>query len=73
MTNRGRADAAVETAAGVFVFEFKLRGTAAEAVAQIRAKGYAEKYRASGKKVTLVGVVFDEATRNLGERIVELL
>ena len=73
VTNRGRADAAIETAAGVFVFEFKLRGTAAEAIAQIRAKGYAEKYRASGKKVTLVGVAFDEATRNLGERIVEPL
>ena len=73
VTNRGRADAAIETAAGVFVFEFKLRGTAAEAIAQIRTKGYAEKYRNSGKKVTLVGVVFDETTRNLGERIVESL
>ena len=73
VTNRGRADAAIETAAGVFVFEFKLRGTAAEAIAQIRTKGYAEKYRNSGKKVTLVGVAFDETTRNLGERIVEPL
>ena len=49
----------VETEGAVYVFEFKLNGTAADALSQIREKGYHEKYLRSGKKVTLAGVAFD--------------
>ena len=66
-TSAGRTDAVVETAKRVFVFEFKLHGTAEEALAQIRDKKYHEKYLGSGKEVTLVGAAFDEKTRNIGE------
>ncbi|MBI4602036.1 MAG: ATP-binding protein [Planctomycetes bacterium] len=66
-TSAGRIDAVAETAKRVFVFEFKLQGTAAEALAQIRDKKYHEKYLGSGKEITLVGAAFDETTRNIGE------
>jgi hypothetical protein len=70
-TSTGRIDAVVETAKRILVFEFKLQGTAAEALAQIRDKKYHEKYLGSGKEITLVGAAFDEKTRNLGEWVVE--
>ncbi len=71
-TNRGRVDAVVETPRGVYVFEFKLDGTAAAALAQIKAKGYAEKWLRCGKKVTLVGAAFDAGMHNLSDRQVEV-
>ena len=70
-TNRGRVDAVVETPCGIYVFEFKLKGTAEEALAQIKEKGYHEKYLRSGKKVTLAGVAFDAEMRNLSDRKIE--
>ena len=71
-TNRGRVDAVVETPCGIYVFEFKLNGTAEEAIAQIKEKGYHEKYLRAGKKVTLAGVAFDSEMRNLSDRKIEL-
>lgn len=71
-TNRGRVDAAVETQGGVYVFEFKLDGTAAAALAQIKAKGYHEKWLRCGRKVTLVGAAFDSEMRNLSDRQIEV-
>jgi hypothetical protein len=70
-TSRGRIDAIVETATRVYIFEFKLRGTAEEALAQIRYRKYHEKYLGSGREITLVGAAFDEKTRNLGSWRVE--
>ena len=71
-TNRGRVDAVVETPRGVFVFEFKLNDTAAAALAQIKAKGYHEKWLRCGRKVTLVGAAFDSGMRNLSDRQIEV-
>ena len=70
-TNRGRIDAVVETPCGIYVFEFKLNDTASAALAQIKEKGYHEKYLRSGKKVTLVGAAFDAEMRNLSDRQIE--
>ena len=72
-TNRGRVDAVVETPCGIYVFEFKLNGTAEDALAQIKEKGYHEKYLRAGKKVTLAGVAFDADMRNLSDRKIEQL
>jgi hypothetical protein len=63
---KGRADAVVWTPTHVFVFEFKLNGTAEEALAQIADKGYAVPWEADGRTVVKVGVEFDKETRNLG-------
>ncbi len=71
-TNRGRVDAVVETQRNVYVFEFMLDGTAATALAQIKAKGYHEKWLRCGKKVTLVGAAFDAEMRNLSDRQIEV-
>ena len=64
---RGRADAVVKTRDHIFVFEFKLNGTAAEALAQIDDKGYLIPYAADGRQVVKVGVSFDAQERNVGE------
>ena len=72
-TNRGRVDAVVETPCGIYVFEFKLNGTAKEALVQIVEKGYYEKYLRIGKKVTLIGAAFDSELRNLSDRQIEVV
>ena len=72
-TNRGRVDAVVETPCGIYVFEFKLNGTAEEALQQIKEKGYHEKYLRLGKKVTLIGAAFDGELRNLSDRKIEVV
>jgi hypothetical protein len=66
----GRADAVVWTPERIFVFEFKLNGTAEEALAQIEAKGYGIPYEIDDRQVVKVGVEFDKATRNLGRWLI---
>jgi len=66
----GRADAVVGTDTHVFVFEFKLNGTAEQALAQIDDRGYAVPWQADGRQVVKVGVEFDRTTRNIGKWIV---
>ena len=61
----GRADVVAEALGQVYLFELKVGGTAADALAQIKAKGYAEPYRAQGKAIHLFGLAFDPATRRL--------
>ena len=63
---RGRSDAVVETSDTVFVFEFKLNGSAEAALAQIDEKGYLIPFQAGSKTLVKVGVEFDQAVRNLG-------
>ena len=68
---QGRAEAIVKTPRYIYVFEFKLRGTAEEAIRQIDDRGYLIPYTADEREVVKVGVAFDAATRNLGEWLVE--
>lgn len=68
---RGRADAVVQTASDVYIFEFKFNKTAAEALAQIKQKGYADRYRNSGEKLTGIGVNFSTETRGIDEWVEE--
>ena len=51
----------------MYVFEFKSVAEAAtgDALAQIKAKGYAEKYRHLGRPIHLIGVEFSKAERNI--------
>ena len=69
-TAQGRIDAVVETPKFVFRFEFKLRGTSEEALAQIEEKGYAAKYASDPRKLFKIGCAFDWNVRNLGKWIV---
>jgi hypothetical protein len=64
-TNRGRIDAVVETEKEIFLFEFKLQGTAEDALRQLLDKGYGQKYQDQGKPLRLFGVSFDPTERNV--------
>jgi len=70
-TNIGRIDAVVKTADRITIFEFKLNGTADEAMEQIHARRYYEPYLDDSRPITLVGVEFSGAARNLGEHRIE--
>ena len=66
-TSHGRLDMAVRAGGQVYLFEFKvvdLSGAGA-ALAQLRARRYADKYRAAGEPVHLIGVEFSRETRNV--------
>ena len=69
-TARGRIDAVVETPDYIYVFEFKLRGTSEEALAQIEEKGYAAKFASDPRKLFRIGCAFDWDQRNLGRWII---
>lgn len=62
---RGRADAVVKTPKYIYVFEFKLNGSAEEALLQIDDKGYLIPYQADGRELVKVGVEFSADTRNI--------
>ena len=68
---RGRADAVVQTRDSVYVFEFKLNGTAEVALKQIEEKGYLLPYSLDGRRLVKVGVDFSKETRNINHYIVE--
>ena len=65
--SRGRADMAIRAGGRVYLFEFKVveRGREGTALAQLREKGYADKYRRLGRPVHLIGVEFSRAERNV--------
>ena len=65
----GYADAIIETKAFVWVFEFKFNRSANAAIRQIREKGYADAYRGDRRPVTLVGINFRTAKRNIDEPV----
>ena len=64
---RGYADAIIETKSFVWVFEFKFNKSTKAAIRQIRDKGYADQYKGDTRPVTLVGVNFRTAKRNIDE------
>ena len=64
-TNEGRIDMTCETPGGIFLIEFKLDQSAAEALAQIERNNYAEKYDFAGKRVFKVGVSFSSEKRTI--------
>ncbi len=70
-TNRGRIDAVIRTDSDVLVFEFKLHGTAEEAVEQILERGYAEQYQGDSRSVKIIGAAFSSETRNIEDWKIE--
>ena len=71
----GRADCLVHTKDTIYIFEFKLdgNGSSADAVAQIKEKGYAAPFKSSGKKIVLIGSSFDEKERTIKDWKTETL
>ncbi len=66
-TNRGRLDMAVRAGGRLYLFEFKVieQSGAGSAMAQLKERRYADKYRGAGEPVHLVGVEFSTADRNI--------
>lgn len=67
----GRADAVVWTHNHIYVFEFKLNGTAEQAIKQINEKGYLIPFTADDRKLVKVGVEFNKESRNINRFLVE--
>ena len=72
-TSRGRLDMAVRFNRQVYLFEFKVVELAPEgtALAQLKAKRYADKYRGPGRPIHLIGVEFSRRERNIAAFDVE--
>lgn len=66
-TNQGRIDAIVEVEDHIYIFEFKLNGSAKDTLEQIKKKEYFEKYWLRGKPITLIGANFSSETRKIDE------
>ncbi len=56
--SEGRADCIVETPQYVYIFEFKLDGTADEGLAQINKRGYGKPYESDNRQMYFVGASF---------------
>lgn len=56
--SQGRVDCVIETPEYIYIFEFKLDGTADEALQQIEDKGYAREYAADKRKLFKIGCSF---------------
>jgi len=66
LTNVGRIDAVLELPEAIYILEFKM-STAQIALDQIRAKQYDLPYRNQGKPIILLGIAFDQTSRNISD------
>jgi hypothetical protein len=67
VTNQGRIDLTVKLSERIYLFEFKVVELEPEgkALAQLKAKDYAAKYRAAGVPIHLVGIEFSRDSRRV--------
>ena len=70
-TSRGRIDLVLKTADYIYVMEFKLEGTAEEALQQIEDKHYALPFATDQRRVYKVGVNFSKDRRNIEKWLVK--
>ena len=71
-THKGRIDLTVETATDAYIIEVKRDSTAKKAVEQIQDKSYTDRFRPSGKPITLIGIAFSTKRRTVsGVKIVK--
>ncbi len=66
-SSHGRVDMAVHFNGNIYLFEFKVIEMASEgaAMAQLKEKGYADKYRDLDQPIHLIAVEFSKNTRNI--------
>ena len=70
-TSYGRVDMVVKTDRYIYVMEFKLEGSAEEALRQINEKQYPLPFAADGRALYKIGVNFSNATRGIEKWVVE--
>lgn len=70
-TSEGRIDLLLKTDRYVYIFEFKLDGSAEEALRQIENRNYTNAFEQEHRQVVKVGLNFSNKTRNIERWIVE--
>ena len=70
-TSEGRVDLVLQTDKFIYVMEFKLDGTAEEALQQIDERHYAQPFLSDARKLFKIGVNFSAKTRNIERWIVQ--
>ena len=72
-SSHGQVDMAVRFNGHVYLLEFKMVASAPEgaAMAQLKGRRYADKYRARGEPIHLIAVEFSRKARNLAAFDVE--
>ena len=70
-TSEGRVDMVLQTDKFIYIMEFKLNGTAEEALRQIEDKHYARPFATDSRKLFKIGVNFSVETRNIEKWLVE--
>lgn len=69
-TSEGRIDLVLQSPKFCYVMEFKLDGTAEEALAQIEDKHYTLPFDTTGRQIIRIGMNFDSNTRNIEKWII---
>ena len=69
-TSQGRIDLLLQTDKFVFIMEFKLEGSAEDALRQIDERCYAAPFASDTRKVLKIGVNFSSQTRNIDRWLV---
>ena len=69
-TSEGRIDMVVKTPRFCYVLEFKLDGTAEEALAQISDRNYTLSFEIENQQIIRIGINFDSTTRNINKVLV---
>ena len=70
-TSQGRIDLVLKTDRYIYVMEFKLNGTAEEALRQIEERQYALPFASDPRLVFKLGVNFSSEPRNIERWLVE--
>lgn len=65
--SHGRVDCIIETPQYIYIFEFKLDGTAEEALRQIEEKGYAQEYASDARRIYRIGCSFSSESGTISD------
>ncbi|MDD7611200.1 MAG: AAA family ATPase, partial [Spirochaetales bacterium] len=68
---KGRSDAVVWQKDAIYIFEFKMDGSAKEALEQIHSQNYSIAYKNDGRKIVKVGVNYSSTEKQLTEWVIE--
>ena len=65
--SQGRVDCIIETPRYVYIFEFKLDGTASDVLRQIEEKGYTREYETDTRTIYRIGAAFSSETGTISD------
>lgn len=70
-TSEGRIDMVIQTPLYCYIIEFKLDGTAQEAMQQIKSKHYTLPFEMNSQQIIRIGMNFSNETRNIDQILIE--